>query len=137
MDPAMRAMPASQLDQVVGRVASLDVAAGGLLSEDTVQPVVTPGKGVSVVGVSLSSGLLPAIGLQAGDHVRIVRTPGAQGEPSDKPAWSMDAQVVSVTPAGEGQASVVDVLVPSGSAADLASLAATGKVALVLDSRER
>jgi hypothetical protein len=43
--------------------------------------------------------------------------------------------VVAVTP-GDTQ-TVVDVVVDSGQAADLAARAATGKVAVVLDSRAR
>ena len=46
----------------------------------------------------------------------------------------MSTQAVDVLVAG---LTIVDVLVPSDVAADLAARAATGKVALVLDSRER
>lgn len=90
-----------------------------------------------MVGIALEPGLLPATPLQTGDRVRIVQTPGAQGEPLSKDPWSLDAVVVSVTPTSDGQMTVVDVSVSTGDAARLAALTATGKVALVLDSRER
>lgn len=137
LDPAIRAVPASSLAEVAGKVAGLDVAAGSLLTEEAVQPAVVPGAGFSVVGVSLAPGLLPAIPLQVGDQVRVVQTPGVQGEPSKKAPLTITASVTAVTPSPDGQVTVVDLLLPSGRAADLAALAATGKVALVLDSRQR
>lgn len=137
LDPVMQSIPASQMTDVVGKVAALDVAAGSLLTETAVAPVVTPGRGMAVVGIALEPGLLPATPLQTGDRVRIVQTPGAQGEPLSKDPWSLDAVVVSVTPTSDGQMTVVDVSVSTGDAARLAALTATGKVALVLDSRER
>ena len=74
---------------------------------------------------------------KAGDIVRLVQTPGPQGEVSGKKPSpvTITATVVRVTP-GETQ-TVVDVLVSQDRAAELAARAATGKVALVLDSRER
>ena len=50
---------------------------------------------------------------------------------------SIEATVVGVRGAGDTGQIVVDVSVPYDQAAELAARAATGKVALVLDSRER
>ena len=50
---------------------------------------------------------------------------------------TVDAVVQSVTPAADGQMVVVDVVVPSSRAPEVAARAATGRVSLVLDSRER
>jgi hypothetical protein len=50
---------------------------------------------------------------------------------------TVTASVVEVQAAKTADLTIVDVLVPSDVAADLAARAATGKVALVLDSRER
>lgn len=137
LDPAMQSIPAAQLADVVGKVAALDVAQGSLLTQAAVAPIITPERGKAVVGIALEQGLLPATPLQTGDTVRIVQTPGAQGEPPTKDPWSLDAVVVSVTPSEDGQLTVVDVEVSTGDAARLAALTATGKVALILDARER
>ena len=137
-DPALKPLPASAADTVVGKRASMDLAAGGLVTAEAVTSEVVPAKGMSVVGVSLPPGLMPAVQLQSGDAVRIVATPGAQGdvETGTSPI-SIEATVVAVRGAGDTGQILVDVSVPHDQAAELAARAATGKVALVLDSRER
>ena len=90
-----------------------------------------------MVGVGLPAAQMPGEPLLAGDRVRIVATPGDQGEIGDSPPTTIAATVVGVrVNDGNGQ-NVVSVLVPEGDAAELAARAATGRVALVLDSRER
>lgn len=136
VDPSVQVVPASQLDSIVGKHAASDVAAGTLLSPTQVTDTLAPGTGDSVVGVALAPGQLPAEPLRPGDRVRLVQTPAVQGN-LPKTLVTLDAQVQSVTPAADGQTMVVDLLVPSSRAAEIAARAATGRVALVLDSRER
>jgi len=69
--------------------------------------------------------------------VRVVATPGQQGEVTDEEQRSITATVVGVYPADDSGQTVVSVQVPYDRAAELAARAATGKVAVVLDSRER
>lgn len=66
-------------------------------------------------------------------------TPGQQGDVgAGVTPEVVSVTVVSVLPAGDSSATaVVNVSVPSGSAARLAAQVATGRVALVLDSPER
>ena len=52
-------------------------------------------------------------------------------------AVTIAAKVVAVTRSQDGQFALVDLLVSADAAPDLAARAATGKVAVVLDSRER
>ena len=126
-----------QLDTVAGQRAALDLAAGRTARpRPTLAATVLPGRGTSVVGIGLASGMLPAEPLAPGDAVRIVQTPGQQGEVAGTPV-TIPAQVVGVHADEAGDQTIVDVLVPADAAADLAARAATGKVALVLDSRER
>lgn len=136
VDPSVPVVPASELSGLVGKRAASDIAAGTLLSPAQATGALPPGTGESVVGVALVTGQLPAERLRPGDHVRLVQTPAAQG---DVPATqvTIDAEVQSVTPAADGQTTVVDLLVPESRAAEVAARAATGRVALVLDSRER
>jgi hypothetical protein len=136
VDPSVTVVPAAQLGTLVGKRAASDVAAGTLLSPAQVTEALPPSTGESVVGVALTTGQLPAEPLRPGDRVRLVQTPLAQGE---VPATqiTVDAVVRSVTPASDGQTTVVDLLVPSTRAAEVAARAATGRVAVVLDSRER
>jgi len=136
LDPAVKTVPAAQANTIAGQRAALDLAPGGLLTPGDLATAVLPGRGSSVVGIGLAPGMLPAEPIAPGDAVRVVQTPGPQGEVDGTPV-TIAATVVGVHPAEAGDQTIVDVLVPAETAADLAARAATGKVALVLDSRER
>ena len=140
VDPALHPVPASQLETLVGKRAALDIAAGSLLTGDEVTDKVIPARGKSVVGVAVPATLLPGIPLVAGDQIRVVATPGAQGEATPGAPPSIAASVVSAatsTDNGQGSLTIITVSVPDSDAAGLAAMAATGKIAIVLDSRER
>lgn len=137
VDPALHPVAASQLDRVVGQRAATDLAAGGLVTEDAIAATVVPDGGMSLVGVGLAPALLPGEPLQAGDRVRVVATPGDQGEVTSGEPRTIAATVVAVHADSDAGQTVVSVQVPFEAAAELAARAATGKVALVLDSRER
>lgn len=137
VDPALKPIAASRLDEVVGKRAAMDLAAGGLVTQEDLTSAVLPTKGMSIVGISLTPAMMPAIQLQTGDEVRIVTTPGEQGDATAGEPTTITATIVGVRNSGETGQSIVDVSVPSSQAAQLAARAATGKVALVLDSRER
>jgi SAF domain-containing protein len=136
-DPALHPVPASQFDRVVGQRVSVDVAAGAMLTPDSVTASVVPDADNSIVGVALAPEQAPGLPLETGDHVRVVVTP-AQGEhiPAGVPLVS-EAEVAGVHHSTDTGETVVDLLVPHAEAAVLAARAATGNVALVLDSRER
>jgi hypothetical protein len=133
-DPALRPLPASAYEDVVGKRAALDIAAGGLLTAEATTASALPPAGMSVVGIALTPAQAPALRLHSGDRVRIVVTPGEGGDqPSGSPQFTAARVVGSRTDAVSGQ-TVVDVLVPYADASVLAARAATGSVALVLDS---
>lgn len=136
-DPALKPVPASEFDQVVGQRAALDIAEGGMLTPGSFSSAVVPAEGQSVVGVALTPAQAPGLTLQNGDRVRVVATP-AQGE--DLPAGAPlvnDAEVVGVHFDDATGQSVVDLLVPRADAAVVATRVATGNVAIILDSRVR
>jgi len=135
LDPSLDIVPASRIDQIAGQRAATDLAPGGLLAAGSVTNEVLPKTGQALVGVGLAPKMLPAEPLLAGDQVRIVETPGQQGEVVTAPVV-MEAVVSRVTVLETGD-TLVDVLVPTEKAAELAARAATGRVALVLESRER
>ena len=137
VDPALRPVAAGDLSTLVGQRAAVALPAGSLLTSAAVTDQVVPPSGRSLVGVALTAGQLPAEPLRSGDEVRIVETPVNQGEPPGTTPATIAGVVVSVSPPDETGLTVVDVMVPSGQAADLAARVATGRVGLVLDSRER
>ncbi len=137
VDPAIQVVPSAQLQSLVGKRAASDLAAGSLVSPAEVTDVVGPATGESIVGIALKLGQLPAEPPRAGDRVRLVLTPAAQGEVTTSQV-AIDAVVQAVTsPAADGQTVVDDLVVPAPRAPEVAALAGTGRVALVLDSRER
>ncbi|WP_148232262.1 SAF domain-containing protein [Janibacter sp. HTCC2649] len=137
VDPALTPVPAGQVETLVGQRAAVDMAAGTLVTRDQVSATVLPPRGFSVVGVALPASLLPGEPLVTGDQVRVVATPGAGGEVVDGPPVTIPATVVGQHPDPDTGATVVSVQVPESRAAELAARAATGNVAIVLDSRER
>jgi hypothetical protein len=136
VDPAVAVVPEAEFEQVVGRRAAVDLVPGSLLSPAAVTDAVVPATGESMVGIALETGQLPAEPLLPGDRVRLVQTPADQAE---VPATqvTIDAVVQQLTAAPDGRTVVLDVIVPSSRAAEVAARAATGRVAVVLDSRER
>lgn len=136
-DPALKPLPASEFDNVVGQRAALDIAAGGLLTAEATSAAVVPPSGMSVVGVALTPAQVPSLALRTGDRVRVVVTPAQGAEPAAGAPQFSGADVVGVRADAEAGQLVVDLLVPYAEAAVLAARVATGNVALVLDSRER
>ena len=136
-DPALSPVPADRLPSVIGQRAAAALTAGSLLTDAAVTSTVVPPQGRSLVGVALTAAQLPAEPLQPGDRVRIVDTPTAQGEPPTTSPATIAGEVASAVGPDDAGLTVVNVTVPTGQAADLAARVATGRVALVLDSRER
>lgn len=135
VDPALKPLSADQANSVVGKHAALDMSAGGVVTQDQVTEQALPAKGSSVVGIALTPGMLPANQIRVGDKVRVVVTPGQQGEmPTGQPD-SIEAVVVGVAKDETTGNAIVNVQVPNNEGPMLAARAATGKVALVLDSR--
>lgn len=136
-DPALKPVGAGSLDSVVGQRATVDIAAGSLLTPSAYSESVVPAEDLSVVGVALTSSQAPGMELQAGDRVRVVATPAEGSDaPAGVPSFS-EAQVVGVRLSDDTGQLVVDLLVPHAEAATLAAQVATGNVAIVLDSRAR
>lgn len=136
-DPALHTVPASAIETMVGKRAAYDIVGGGLLTPDAATSDNLPPAGKSIVGIALTPAQSPALSLRNGDLVRVVLTPGEGGEAaSDSPAFTA-AEVVGTHVDETTGGTVVDVLVPYADAGVLAARAATGNVALVLDSGER
>lgn len=134
-EPALRTVPASQLAQVVGKRAAVDLPAGVLLPPAAIADTITPPAGQSVVGLALDPGQMPAIELKVGDKVRIISTPKDQDDPpTTTPVVTVTAEVVSSSPLTDTSKTRVDVLVSEQDAARVAAISATNRVALILDN---
>lgn len=128
-------VPSTQLQDVVGQVATVDLLPGTLLTPDATAANLMPAEGQSVVGVTLTEAQRPATSVGAGDPVRFVSTPQPGGEmPLEAPA-TIQATVVN-TQAGANGGLILNVELPLDQAPQLAALAATNRIALVIDPVE-
>lgn len=137
LDPALASVPAERLDTLVGQHAALALIAGSLISDRAVTPTEVPAPGMSVVGLALGPGQLPAGPLTVGDKVRIVSTPGKQGDVNPSALRSFTGKAVVIRAADASGQTEVSVEVPAKQAAEIAARSATGNVALLLDARDR
>ncbi|WCO67944.1 SAF domain-containing protein [Iamia majanohamensis] len=129
-DPLAR-LDSSQLDQVVGRVASVDLAEGTLLTTSVVAdgPAVDAGDGV--VGLALDPGAYPARGLAPGDRVNVVRTADVADLDADPIVVARNASVSAVDELASDRL-LVSVLTTEADAEAVAAVAGAGGLRLVL-----
>jgi hypothetical protein len=136
-DNALKVVPGDDIDELVGKRAALDIAAGGLLTPEMATDDNMPPAGQSIVGISLTPAQVPAITPRSGDKVRLVATTGEGGETSSAAPLTTSAEVIDSSTDEVSGNTVVNVLVPYADAAVLADRASTGNIALVVDPLER
>jgi hypothetical protein len=123
----------SHADDVIGKTATSDLAPGTVLTSSSFASGVTLPKGTSLVGIALSDAQMPSVSLHAGEKVRLVNTPVSQGDPPASDPTSY-AGTVFQTHAGSQNQTIVDVAVDKDQAPLIAATAATGRIALILDT---
>ena len=137
VDPALQTVPATQAGSLEGKRAAVDLKAGQLLVPGAVTSEVVPGQGKSAVGLSLTAAQMPSEPLVVGDNVRIVSTPGSQGDVGTTAPIVFSGGVITVSDRAADGTTAVTVEVDADKAPELAARSASGKVALILDSRVR
>ncbi|MFE9575078.1 SAF domain-containing protein [Nocardia sp. NPDC006044] len=137
-DAGLQVVPRTMEYSVLGLAAARPLGAGDLLNAKMLANAVVPGADQTLVGITVAAGKLPATPLLPGDLVQLVDTPrDGDNAPVQAPITS-NAQVVSVRlNSSNTQTTTVDVIVPPAEANWVAARAATGRVAIVLDSRVR
>lgn len=140
-DEAVARLSESQMSEVVGRVALVDLAPGTLLTRSVVADRPTLQQGEGIVGLSLDPGGYPDLGLAPGDRVTIVRSGDAaaaeaaadstdEGESNSGNVIARDATVVSVEEL-TGDRRLVSVLTAQTDAEAVAAAAGSGSLRLV------
>lgn len=127
-------VPAKDATSIVGQIAAVDLPAGSLITSSNVIDTLPVPDGKTIVGVSVTTAQLPSYALAAGDVVRIVDTPVAQGEPPADDPKTFKATVFTTSFDEKNNVWIVDLIVPSREAPSIAARAATQRIALVLDS---
>jgi hypothetical protein len=141
-DSGVAVIPDHQLHQVVGRFAAVDLRKSTLLAPSQLTTALSPHAGQQVVPISMKLEQLPARGLNPGDQVLVIATPGQQGQeqatpgsgssPLDQDTAATVDQVSS--PDADGVVRV-DLVVDARIGPAIAKQASTGRLALVLTSR--
>lgn len=131
-----QAIPVARANDVIGKIATDNIAAGGMITESDLTTTLPVPSGQALVGLELKSSQLPAQALVGGDEIVIVpvATQSATGVPTTvDPSTTVQATVSQVrTSANTTGTVVVDVYVDARSAANVTSLAAAGGVAIYL-----
>lgn len=131
-DTEVESIPASRIDEVVGRVAATDLAAGSLLAESHLhargERLVAVDE--AVVGLLVGPGDAPTSGLAPGAEVLVVirPPPGATGDVVEVAGWVAEVS----TAAAAGGDRPVSVVVPSEQAATVSAAAADRQVSIVV-----
>lgn len=140
-DPALHTVSVSQADTVIGRRASTDLPAGGVLPAGLVTDALVPAKLHSIVGVFAKDGTAPATGITAGASVRLIPLPATQQQQASGLPQAVTAAttgtVMAAAAAEDGTGTRIDVDVDASDASGLQILAAQGRIAVVIDSQER
>lgn len=129
-DPSIATVPASDLQDLLGQVAAVEIVEGSLVSPAEVTSDPIPGIGETLVNLALQPGQFPP--LYGGAPVRVVSTASNNDEPPTEAPRFIEAVVVDSTPTEDGLM-IVNVVVSSDQAGLLATRAATGRIAVVLD----
>lgn len=123
-------------DQIIGKVATVDLPKGSLVTHDSIATKAPVPDGDALVGVALKTTQLPAAPLHAGDKVviaPIAQQAGTLG--AGKKVDDISAVVASDPKPDTASGSVVvDVYVSASSASDVAGRAAAGEVTVYLDA---
>ena len=128
-------VPASQVDQVVGRYARVAITAGQLVDTTMLTGAGPLGDGQVAVGASLAVGRMPASGLQPGDIVELVQVDGGEGTVLVPDAYVSSTYAAGNDQLGSGGGAVVTLIVDADEGARIAAVAADGSLAAVLVSR--
>lgn len=129
-DTDVSTVPASRLDDLVGRVAATDLSKGALLADGALvadgQRLVQSGE--AVVGVLVKPGDSPTTELRRGASVSVVVRPaaGTTGTVTEVPGWIVDAGSAATN--GDR---TVEVVVARPAAAAVSAAAADRRVTLV------
>ncbi|WP_406451542.1 SAF domain-containing protein [Streptomyces sp. NBC_00876] len=135
LDPALKPVKAVDRQSVVGKRAAVALTPGALLARDQFTDKSLLKQGDTLVGISTKPSQRPTSGLFPGRKVLVVSTPGLDEDMSDDPPQTIAATVVAVGDTADATGvATIDVAVPGTDGPALAARAATGRVAIVVQS---
>ncbi|WP_344968302.1 SAF domain-containing protein [Salinactinospora qingdaonensis] len=133
LDAQVASVAAEDLSKVVGQRAATGLTKGQLLTPESIRADRPPNEDTQLVAVPLPPSAVPAQGLQSGDEVDLVSTPGKGAKPPEDAPPTVSGTVTRVGEPDESGTRVVDVEVDQSDGAALAARAATGNIAVVVN----
>jgi hypothetical protein len=128
------AVPADQLEDLVGRTAVVDLLPGQVVVADASSSDPIPAEGETLVGAALEPSQVPD-GLAAGDTVRVLAAPEEGADPDPDDAELANALVYTIDEtelvgSGSGVRRVT-LIVPDGDADAVALFASSDRIVLI------
>jgi hypothetical protein len=120
----------SDLQTVVGQVATTDLPPGALVPRDAVGAARLPARGQAIVGLPIGAGRLPVSGLLPRDVVEIVQPAIAQTGSTG--STGLRATVLAIGDPDAAGHRTVDLIVPDTAVDDVAAAAGNDNTLLVL-----
>lgn len=139
---AVAVIPGRQLRQVLGRYAAVGLRRGTLLAASQLTGAISPRPGQQIVPVAVKLSQLPARGLEPGDQVLVIATPGQQGQDQGTPGGT-SGPLTQNTPASVDDVSSpdadgdvrVDLVVDAQAGPAIVQQASMGRIGFVITSR--
>ncbi len=128
-----QAVPARDVDALIGKRAAVDLVAGSVVVGSAVTDEPIPASGRAVVGLKLAPGRTPTSLLVPSAAVRLVALPPQSGS-DDLAGDTFTARIIDQTTGPDGTSIFVNVDVAADQAAIIAQLAAQDRIALVRDA---
>jgi hypothetical protein len=131
-----RAIPATQLNNLVGKRAAFDLVEGSVISSTSVADSAIPAEGRAIIGLKLAPGRAPGNLLLPASRVRLIAMPAAaDSSTTDKLAGSVFVgSVIDQSQAADGTSILVNIDVDAAAAPTIATLAAQDRVVIVRDA---
>jgi hypothetical protein len=135
-DSLPHVIPATQLNDLVGKRAAFDLVEASVISSTSVADSAIPAEGRAIIGLKLAPGRAPSNLLLPASRVRLIAMPAAADSSiADKLGGSIFAgTVIDQSQAADGTSTLVNIDVDAAAAPTIATLAAQDRVAIVRDA---
>lgn len=127
-------LPSEQLETVAGQFTRLELPRGAFITADSIARERELPAGQAIVGIALGVEQLPGETVRPGAPVRIVAPPEGTAPTGGEGIPTIDATVRGVHSDERSGLTIVDLRVAAETAPQLAAWAATGRIALILDT---
>ena len=128
------AIPASQLQDLVGQQAAFDLVEGSAIISTAVTAAATPAEGRAIVGLKLPPGRAPGSLLLPASRVRLIAMPADSSTSGGLAGTIFVGSIIDQTPAADVTSILVNVDVEAAAAPTIALLAAQDRIAVVRDA---